>query len=212
MAEAEKPSEAAGAQASDSSLLRRLRGGSEDAATQLYLRYAGRLKVLARAEVSPDLARRVDVDDIVQSVFSSFFRGVGQGYYNVPHGDELWKLFLVIALNKIRAKGVFHRAAKRDVRLTASAEFLDEWVGSARDSDDQAYAFLRMVIDEAMAPLTAQQRDMIRLRIEGHEMADIAAQTQRSKRTVERVLQDFRTKLAEILRAEDGPSYEPAGE
>ncbi|MBY0523976.1 MAG: sigma-70 family RNA polymerase sigma factor [Gemmataceae bacterium] len=194
---------------SDSSLLRRLRDGNQDAATQLYLRYADRLRILTRAECSPDLARRVDVDDIVQSVFSSFFRGVGQGYYEVPHGDELWKLFLVIALNKIRAKGAFHRAAKRDVRLTAGSELLENWVPTEHESTEMAHTFLRMVIDEALEAVSEVQKRMIQLRIEGHEVAEIAVQTQRSKRTVERVLQEFRTKLAAILRADEGPEYRP---
>lgn len=193
----------------DSSLLRRLRGGNQDAATQLYLRYADRLRLLARAECSPDLARRVDVDDIVQSVFSSFFRGVGQGYYDVPHGDELWKLFLVIALNKIRAKGAFHRAAKRDVRLTAGGDFLDDWARSEHGSNETAHAFLRLVIEEALESLAEPQRQMIHLRIEGYEVAEIAARTRRSKRTVERVLQEFRARLADLLRADDGPAYGP---
>jgi RNA polymerase sigma-70 factor (ECF subfamily) len=195
------------AEPTDSSLLRRLRSGNQDAATQLYLRYADRLRVLARAECSPDLAPRVDVDDIVQSVFSSFFRGVGQGYYDVPHGDELWKLFLVIALNKIRAKGAYHRAAKRDVRRTAGDEFLDNAGVSGQESDETAFTFLKIVIDEALVDLPAPQQQMIRLRIEGHEVADIAGQTKRSKRTVERVLQEFRTRLATILKQDEGPAY-----
>src|SRR5579884_2141861 len=103
---------------SDASLLRRLRQGSEDAATQLYLRYAHRLRALARAQSSPELARRVEAEELVQSIFGSFFRAAGAGHYDVPVGEELWKLFLVIALNKIRAKGNYHRAAKRDVRQT----------------------------------------------------------------------------------------------
>ena len=45
---------------SDRSLLRRLRGGSQDAATQLYYKYAKRLRALARASTSAQLARRVD--------------------------------------------------------------------------------------------------------------------------------------------------------
>ena len=100
---------------SDHSLLRRLRNGQADAATQRYVRYVHRLHSLARHLLSR-LASRVDADDIVQSVFPSFFRGVNQGFYDVPAGEELWKLLLVIALNKIRAQGTFHRAAKRDVR------------------------------------------------------------------------------------------------
>src|SRR4051812_12456318 len=104
----------------DHSLLRRYRDGSQDAATQLYRRYAQRLRELTQAQCSPDLARRVEVEDIVQSVFGSFFRRAGQGLYDVPAGEELWKLFLVIGLNKIRAKGAFHKAAKRDSRKTVT--------------------------------------------------------------------------------------------
>jgi len=40
---------------------------------------------------------------------------------------------------------------------------------------------------------------MIALRIDGHEVAEIAEQMRRSKRTVERVLQEFRRQLAEVL-------------
>src|SRR5271157_4690680 len=91
-------------QVSDHSLMRRLRLGSEDAATQIYLRYAHRLRALARVQSSPDLTRCIDADEIVQSVFGSFFRRAKDGYYDVPEGEELRRLFLVIALNKIRAK------------------------------------------------------------------------------------------------------------
>src|SRR5438128_859755 len=95
---------------SDGSLLRKVRHGDQEAARLLYLRYAGRLRALARAKSSPELAGRVDVDDIVQSAFGSFFRGVFHGSYDVPAGEELWSLFLVITLNKIRATGAHHRA------------------------------------------------------------------------------------------------------
>src|SRR5437588_8862412 len=104
--------------ASDHSLLRRFRGGNQDAATQLYLRYAARLRALALAQCSPQLARRVDTEDIVQSVFCSFFDAAKRGAYDVPAGDEFWKILLVIALNKIRNQEAFHRAAKRNVRRT----------------------------------------------------------------------------------------------
>lgn len=181
--------------------MRWIQNGSQDAATHLYLRYAERLRLLVSSQSSPELALREDAEDIVQSVFSSFFRGVGKGYYDVPAGDELWKLFLVIALNKICAKGAYHRAAKRDVRLTASGVLLDRCCAAPADSNDTAVVFLQMVIDEALVCLPELQQRMIVLRIEGHEIADIAAQTQRSKRTVERVLQDFRKQMTEILNA-----------
>jgi RNA polymerase sigma-70 factor (ECF subfamily) len=194
----------AGEPPSDRSLLRRLRGGSEDAATQLYLRYAHRLRALARTKFPADLARQVDVEDIVQSVFGSFFRGANRGDYDVPAGEELWKLFLVIALNKIRAKGAYHRAAKRDVRLTAGGEGLEQLAETPAEQDEAAYAILQLTIDEALERLPQQHKQMLVLRIEGHEVAEIARQVGRSKRTVERVLQECRKKLADLLDVRDG--------
>jgi RNA polymerase sigma-70 factor, ECF subfamily len=196
------PTDAPGPEPSDHSLLRRLRGGSQDAATQLYLRYADRLRALTRTRFSGDLSPRLDVEDIVQSVFGSFFRGASRGYYDVPAGEELWKLFLVIALNKIRAKGAYHRAAKRDVRLTAAGEGLEQMAEVPAGSDEVAYAVLQMTIDEVLQRLPPQHEEMLVLRIEGHEVADIARQTGRSKRTVERVLQECRKSLAELFDSE----------
>ena len=59
----EPPNEArdaqGGSESSDRSLLVRLRGGQQDAATELYLRYAHRLLALVRARCSDQLARRL---------------------------------------------------------------------------------------------------------------------------------------------------------
>ncbi len=183
---------------SDGSLLRLFRHGDQNAATLLYQRYAGRLLALARAKTSSDLAGRVDDDDIVQSVFGSFFRGVLHGAYDVPADEELWNLFLVITLNKIRAKGAHHRAAKRDVRQTVGGEFIH------RDSDllaseGTAVDLLRMSVEEALEDLPAEQGRAIRLRMEGYEVAEIAAAIGRSKRSVERLLQEGRVRLGKRL-------------
>jgi RNA polymerase sigma-70 factor (ECF subfamily) len=173
--------------------LQRLKQGSQDAATQLYLRYAHRLRALALAQCSDALARQVEPEDVVQSVFGSFFRGAAQGCYDVPVGEELWRLFLVIALNKIRARGNYHLAAKRDARRTVAADALDEVAG------EEDLVFLRLTVEEAMEKLSPQHRQMVSLRIEGHEVAEIAQMTNRSHRTVERLLQQARERLTELM-------------
>jgi RNA polymerase sigma-70 factor, ECF subfamily len=184
---------------SDGSLLRRFQHGQSDASTELYLRYAKRLLALAEAQSSPDLARRVEPEEIVQSVFRTFFRRAAQGHYAVPDGEEMWKLLLVIALNKVRTAGAFHRAAKRDMRLTTSGVAYDHALESESGSDEAALTVLRLVVEELLVGTPASHRRMIELRIEGFEVSEIADQVQRSKRSVERVLQDFRTRLgAEI--------------
>ena len=99
------------------------------------------------------MAQRVDPEDIVQSVFRTFFRRATLGQYTVPEGEELWKLLLVIALNKVRATGSYHRAAKRDLRRTATGVAYDSAAEVQPGKDEAALNFLQMVIDDLMRDL-----------------------------------------------------------
>jgi RNA polymerase sigma-70 factor, ECF subfamily len=192
-----------GEESSDRSLLRRFRHGEVDAPTQLYLRYAERLQALAARQTSSELGKRLDPEDIVQTVFRTFFRRVAEGNYDVPDGEEIWKLLLVIALNKIRDAAVHHRAAKRDVRRTSSGEGNDLAIRNAAGKDESALAVLRMVVDDVLEGLPESYRRMIEMRIEGHEVVEISREVGRSKRSVERVLQDFRHRMAELIHEVD---------
>jgi RNA polymerase sigma-70 factor (ECF subfamily) len=183
-------------------LLGRLRNGNQDAATQLYQRYAERLHTLMKAQCSTELARRVEPDDLVQSVFCTFFQKASQGLYDVPAGETLWGLLLVLALNKIRTKWAFHSAARRNVRLTSEEGDSGAPAFEDKNQDDFALTFLQMVIAETLEPLAPPYRAMIEFRIEGHEVAEIAQKTGRSRRTVERVLQSFRNQLDKVLHEE----------
>ncbi len=100
---------------------------------------------------------------------------------------------MVLALNKIRNLIGHHRAGKRAVQQTTSLVNLDSHPALA--ADDSAAALLRMVMDEHLEGLPESNRAIIRLRIEGYSIAEITAKTGRSRRTVERVLQEFRTRL-----------------
>jgi RNA polymerase sigma-70 factor, ECF subfamily len=180
---------------SDSSLLRRFRAGDDGAATALFQRYAPRLHSLARRECASGLARCVDADDIVQSVFCAFFERARKGYYDIPDGQDLWQLMLVIALNKVRTKRSHHQAARRDIRLTASEQHLESR-GQEAAPDAQ---LLRLAFAESLALMTEQERQMVELLIQGHEVAEIATRVGRSKRTIERNLQSIRHRLSLLL-------------
>src|SRR5205823_11845127 len=136
---------------------------------------------LAENRCSPELARRVDADDIVQSVFAVFFRGIRQGFYDVLSGEEAWRLLLVIALNKIRAKGNFHRAARRDVRRTTNDEALQDGGQADPEGDATALTSLRLVIDEVLEGLPEDHRQIVLLRIEEYQVEEIAERTRRSR-------------------------------
>lgn len=177
----------------DDSLIRRFREGEDAAATSLYLRYATRLRALASKHCTPDFNGRFDADDVVQSVFRTFFQGVRRQAYDVPPSGEIWGLLMVLALNKIRNLVEHHKATKRSVHQTAARDFSrTEVLGK----DENAATFLRMVLEEEIAGLPEANRDIIRLRIEGYEVGEIAGRSGRSARTVERVLQNFRERLS----------------
>ena len=203
MKDAEQPKLDKPTDPSDHSLLGKLRLGDDDAAHSLYMKYASRLLSLANRRTSAELATRVDPEDIVQSVFRTFFRRASAGQYDVPEGEELWKLLLVIALNKVRAQGNFHRAGRRDVSRTKALPIED----TAKDQDDQRLAeqILQMSIDEIVVQLPESSRQIIRMRIEGYAIQEIADKLKRSKRTIERVLQSFR---AELLTSIGDPGQE----
>ena len=123
----------------------------------------------------------------------------------MPPGEQLWQLLLVLALNKVRALGVYHRAQKRDVGRTSGSTVLSSYHGGR---DETPMRILSLVIDEVVGDLPEIQQRMIQLRIEGNEVSQIAEQTQRSKRSVERVLQKLRQRLADLI---DDSSDEGSG-
>ena len=182
----------------DGSLVRLLRSGEQAAATDLYERYSDRLLKLARSNTSANLAPRFDPEDVVQSVFRSFFRRVSQGAYDVPAGEELWRLLLVLSLNKVRALAKHHRAQKRSVDVTLTGEDYSDLVTQFATPDPQPRQILEMVIDRVLGEMPEAQRSIVEQRIQGESVTNIAAKTKRSKRTVERVIKKFRDKIAEL--------------
>jgi RNA polymerase sigma-70 factor (ECF subfamily) len=187
---------------SDRELLERFRRGEQLAATVLYLRYAPRLLALARSRCSTSLAHRLDSEDIVQSVFSRFFRRARSGEYEVPAGAELWKLLLVIALNKIRTAEAFHRAGKRDVGATSTAGGFEESLAAGAGCDHGDGAYLGLVVSDALERLPTRVREIIELRLQGYEVREIAELTGQSVRTIERLLQEARADLKNALGGE----------
>src|SRR5687768_13755623 len=101
----------------DATLLRRFRSGDEDAASELFERYVGKLINLAQRRLSGQLGRRIDPEDVVQSAFRSFFRGARDGRFRVEPGQELWRLLAVMTITKIRKQVEYHTANKRDFHL-----------------------------------------------------------------------------------------------
>src|SRR5262245_34891463 len=85
----------------DAALVARWQKGDQAAAAELFQRYAGRLVALARSQLSDKLAQRVDPEDVVQSVYRSFFVDSREGRYQVERGGDLWQLLVTMTLHKL---------------------------------------------------------------------------------------------------------------
>jgi RNA polymerase sigma-70 factor, ECF subfamily len=187
-------------QAPDSSnLLGRLCQGQEEAANELYRLYADRIRALIRSRCPSFLAPRLDPDDVLQSVFRTFFQTVRHGAYSVPDSNSLWNLLAVIAVNKLRTAHTFHRAARRDVRAT---EALPEAGVDALLSPESIEVVVRDVVDQ----LPIGTRAVAQLRLKGYEVGEIAQQLNLSRRSVERLLQRCRQSLRVLLELEEEPN------
>ena len=115
-------------------LVSRWRAGDQDAAKELFDRYASRLVALARKQISQRLASRVDPEDVVQSVFRSFFGRVKAGKFHIEEQDDLGKLLVRITVHKTLRKVEFHQAAKRDPRMEAKSPWTASMRGSRTES------------------------------------------------------------------------------
>jgi RNA polymerase sigma factor (sigma-70 family) len=171
------------------------RAGDEHAARQLFDCYVERLVALARRRLSQRLASRVDPEDIVQSVFRTFFGRVKAGQFHVEHQDDLCKLLVRITVHKTLRQVEFHKAAKRDV--TAEAGQDDEPQERLRElltrepSPDAAAVFLDQ-LEHFLSGLKPQERQILELRLQGYSNEEIAEKLGTYDRKVRRILERIR--------------------
>jgi RNA polymerase sigma-70 factor, ECF subfamily len=187
----------------DNFLIARIRVGDEDAAKQLYRRYAKQLTSLLGKECSTDLTRCAGVEDIVQSVFGTFFRRVGLGCYANADGDTIWKVLLVIAMQRVRTQATYYYAAKRDASGTIAGAEGHRRLELQANARETATVHLELALQHILDQLPPRNQLLVRLRIEGFKVDDIAMIARRSKRTVERVIQHTRQLLGELLLKTD---------
>lgn len=197
----------AAASATDQSLLRRLSAGHESAADQIYRRYADRILALARSRLPLHLHSRIDCEDVLQSVFRAFFAQARQGLYHVPDGESLWQLLAVVTVNKVRSVYNFHAASRRDARTTVSWE-----AGEAASTSEYDTDVMEVAVRDVLDRVPEAERSTIELRLEGYDVAEIAQLTRQSKRSVERLLQRARGRLAALMNwTDESPTQENSG-
>jgi RNA polymerase sigma-70 factor, ECF subfamily len=174
-------------------LLRRLRTGDAGAAEAVFDTYARDLVRVAEQHLSRKLAGRVDGEDVVQSVFRTFFRRSAAGEFALDATDELWRLLLTITLRKARAKGRFHTAGVRDAGAEAGDAALVEAAARGPGPDDAAA--LVDQIEAVLHGLPSLYAELLDLRLQGRTPTEIAPRLGVSRQTVHRALNLLQQRL-----------------
>ena len=194
-------------------LLERFRGGDDRAADELFARYFGRLTSLARSRLAPRLARRTDPEDIVQSVYRSFFVEAREGRYTLSRGGDLWRLLAAITGHKLLRQVRRQTADRRSVDAEIPLDQLDEGrlLGGQPIPSPEDAAELADELEWVFSRLDPFARRVLELRLQGLQIAEIAEDTGRSGRTVRRSLARVRELMAGRLndREIDSESAEP---
>src|SRR5262245_57347305 len=108
-------------------LMQRLRTGEDNAAREVFERYARRLIGLARGRFDQRLAHKVDPEDVVQSAYKSFFLRQRDGRLEVGSWDNLWSLLVLITLRKCADRVEYLRAERRDAAREVATGQMEEW-------------------------------------------------------------------------------------
>jgi RNA polymerase sigma-70 factor (ECF subfamily) len=179
----------------DRALVELWRAGDQEAARQLFDNYVDRLVALVRRRISPRLTSRVDPEDVVQSVFRTFFNRLKAGRFRFEEQDDLCKLLMRITLHKTLRQVAFHKAAKRDPNLeTGQNDPARERLLELLDREPTPEAAVEFMdqMDHFLNQLRPQERQILVLRLQGYSNDEIAQQLGIYDRKIRRVLERIR--------------------
>src|SRR5262249_52267832 len=135
-----------------------------------------------------------------QSAYRSFFAGARDGRYDLERWGDLWRLLVTITLHKLHHQYKRNTADRRSVNRETNSDAAEHTGGIPPDlltrepSPVEAIA-LAEELEQLMRRLEPLHRRMLELALQGYGVEEIAADTQRSERTVRRVLERVKQEL-----------------
>ena len=187
-------------------VMSRLRSGDQDAARLIFQRFVHRLTALASHQLDARLRAKAEPEDVVQSVYKSFFARNDRTPYDLSDWDSLWSLLATITVRKCSDRRTFWLAARRSVgREGRPADGPDDALWSALDRGPtplQATS-LAEILEALLADLSPAHRAVAERSLQGDSAPEVARRCGCSERTVARVVAGLKKRLREI--DSDGP-------
>jgi RNA polymerase sigma-70 factor (ECF subfamily) len=157
-------------------LIRRIRDGDGSAAEELVRRYEPLVRRAVRVRLLDHRLRQVfDSMDICQSVLASFFLRTAAGSYDVQAPQDLVRLLVGMARNKLAEAARRQYRQKRDRGRTVGAgDELLEHIATPTFTPSRVIAG-RELWQQFLRQMNAEERQLVQLRSEGLAWAEIAA-------------------------------------
>lgn len=192
-------------------LLADYREGDRNAARKIFQHYAARLCELAHKNLSDRLKQRVDGEDVVQSVFRTFFKHQADGDFDIKNSEELWKLLVAITRHKVLRVAKQHGRKKRSVNLEQMSlnDQVVEIAGQEPTVEDAA--ILTDHVAKLLDGLDNRYSRFLELRLSGMGMTDIASEMGLSRQQVHRLNDVLKVRLNGMLGRQDHANRQQDG-
>jgi RNA polymerase sigma-70 factor (ECF subfamily) len=183
-------------------LIKRVRARDEQAAAELVRLYEPTIRMAIRVRLSdPALRRLFDSVGICQSVLANFFVRAASGQFELDTADQLVKLLVTMARNKLTNYALQQRAARRDYRRIGKDVFESELV--APGPGPSTVVVNQDLLQECRRRLSEEERHLADLRALGRSWDEIAAEVGAKPDTVRSRLTRALDRVARELRLEE---------
>ncbi len=187
-------------------VMAKLRKGDQDAASLIFHRFVNRLTALASGQFDNRFRAKTDAEDVVQSVYKSFFLRDGRSPFELSDWDSLWSLLATITIRKCSDRRSYWLAACRSVgrELSRSPGGEDRlsWETIDRGPTPFQVTVLAELIETILAELSDHHRAIAELSLQGFTAIEAAARVECSERTVARVVARIKDRLR-VIEADD---------
>jgi RNA polymerase sigma factor (sigma-70 family) len=172
-------------------LLEKLCQGDATAAEQVFRTYEPYLRMVVRRQLPTRLRTKFDSADIVQSVWADVLRGFREAGWRFSNTAAL-RAFLV----KVTRNRFVDRARQQRVATQQQRELIEVESTPAAAPEPSEVAQAGELWEQLLALCPPAHRELLRLKREGHSLAEIAEQTGLHPSSVRRILYDLARQLA----------------
>ena len=175
----------------------------EVTAREMFERFTFKLIGLARRHLDARLHHKIEPEDVVQSAYKSFFLRYGEGALSNQGWQGLWGLLTCITLRKCVERVRYYRAERRDIYREPAPlqakEGPEPWLDAvSREPTPEQAAVLAETVEQVLRGLTADERAIFELSLQGYTTSEISEHLGRAERSVRRLRERVRKRLERL--------------